>query len=79
MKKSLLKKRALICGSTDGIGKATALMMADQGCEVILFARNKIKLKATLKELSSKEGQNHSFICADFDNTSLIKKEMVFY
>ena len=76
MKKSLLNKRALICGSTDGIGKATALMMADQGCEVILFARNKNKLQLTLKELPNEEGQNHSFLCADFDNASLLEEEI---
>ena len=77
MKKSLLNKRALICGSTDGIGKAAALMMADQGCEVTLFARNKIKLQSTLKELSNEEGQNHSSLCADFDDASLLEKKIV--
>ncbi len=77
MKKSLLNKRALICGSTDGIGKAAALMMADKGCEVTLFARNKNKLQSTLKELSSEDGQNHSFLCADFDDTSLLEKKIV--
>ena len=43
MNKQLLNKRALVCGSSDGIGKATAIMMADMGCEVTLFARNSAK------------------------------------
>ena len=54
MNKQLLKKRALICGGSDGIGKATAIMMADMGCEVTLFARNSTKLQSTIEKLSKK-------------------------
>ena len=61
-------KRALLCGSTDGIGKASAIMMADLGAEIVLLARNQNKLKNTLKELSINNSQNHSMICADFNN-----------
>ena len=32
---SLSGKRAVVCGSTDGIGKATAYKLAEQGAEVI--------------------------------------------
>ena len=76
MKKSLLHKRALVCGSTDGIGKATALMMADQGCEVILFARNKNKLEKTLVELRNDDNQHHKTLCANFDNSTLLEKKI---
>ena len=61
MKKSLENKRALVCGSTDGIGRSTAILMAKEGCEVILAARNEEKLKSTLKKLSTPNNQNHSF------------------
>ena len=61
-------KRALLCGSTDGIGKATAILMASLGAEIILLARNQEKLKNTLNNLSNKNGQIHSMICADFNN-----------
>ena len=56
MKKSLENKRALVCGSTDGIGRSTAILMAKEGCEVILAARNEEKLKSTLKK-SGKQRQ----------------------
>jgi 3-oxoacyl-[acyl-carrier protein] reductase len=79
MKKQLLNKRALICGSSDGIGKASAIMMADQGCEVTLFARNREKLKSTLRELPKEDGQKHNYLCADFDDSSSLKKEIVSY
>ena len=31
MKKSLENKRALVCGSTAGIGRSTAILMAKEG------------------------------------------------
>lgn len=64
---NLTGKKALLCGSTDGIGKASAILMAELGAEIILLARNKDKLKNTLNNLSSGNGQNHSMICADFN------------
>ena len=42
---SLKGKRALVCGSTDGIGKSTAILMAKRGAEIILMSRNQEKLK----------------------------------
>ena len=54
MNLNLNGKRAIICGSTDGIGKATAILMADLGAEVILLARDQYKLDNTLDELSTK-------------------------
>ena len=49
---SLKGNRAIVCGSTDGIGKASALLMAERGASITLVARNKEKLNATLTELS---------------------------
>jgi 3-oxoacyl-[acyl-carrier protein] reductase len=49
--KSLLNKTALICGSTQGIGKASALKIAEMGATICLIARNEEKLKQTLLEL----------------------------
>ena len=76
MKKSLENKRALVCGSTDGIGRSTAILMAKEGCELILSARNEEKLKSTLKKLSTPNNQNHSFLCADFNKTDLLKSQL---
>ena len=40
-------KYALVCGSTAGIGKATAIALAEEGVQVTLLARNEEKLKVT--------------------------------
>ena len=69
-------KNALVCGSTDGIGKATAILFAERGAEIILVARNKEKLISTISELSVTNGQNHKYICADFDRPSDLKESV---
>ncbi|MFN2261397.1 MAG: SDR family oxidoreductase [Psychroflexus sp.] len=63
---SLKNKNAMICGSTAGIGQATALLMADLGANITLVARDEEKLQSTLKNLSKVDGQTHDYIVADF-------------
>jgi 3-oxoacyl-[acyl-carrier protein] reductase len=67
----LKNKNALVCGSTQGIGKATAFALAEEGVNVTLIARNEEKLKAVLAELNAcqferSREQCHSYLVADF-------------
>jgi 3-oxoacyl-[acyl-carrier protein] reductase len=73
MELSLKGKTALVCGSTQGIGKAAALELAELGANVILLARNEDSLKMVLAELPNKN-QNHSFLVADFSQPNQLKK-----
>ena len=73
---SLKGNRAIVCGSTDGIGKASALLMAERGASITLVARNKEKLNATLTELSIEHGQNHATVCADFNKPDELKQQI---
>jgi 3-oxoacyl-[acyl-carrier protein] reductase len=66
MNLDLKNKRALVCGSTQGIGKAVALELATLGANVTLIARNEESLKKTKAELSTDKGQQHSYLVADF-------------
>ena len=68
-------KNALVCGSTQGIGKASAIGLAAEGVNVTLIARNEEKLKAVLAELP-KNNQNHNYIVADFSNPIELKEEI---
>ena len=62
----LNNKYALVCGSTAGIGKATAIALAQEGVQVTLIARNEEKLKATLADLPQQ--RHHDYIVADFSD-----------
>lgn len=61
-------KRAMVCGSTAGIGKEVAKQLAQCGASVTLVARNETKLDATLSELDSSSGQQHQKLVADFSD-----------
>ncbi len=73
MNLSLSNKTALVCGSTQGIGKATAIELANLGANIVLLARNEEKLNATLADLDSTQGQIHSYLVADFSNPADLK------
>lgn len=72
----LTNRRAIVCGSTQGIGKAVALQFAFSGASVILIARNEDSLRKVLRELPATKKQNHNFIVADFSDPELLKKKM---
>jgi len=48
-------KYALVTGGTHGIGKAIALALADEGCNVAVCSRNISRVRQTEKELKIKE------------------------
>lgn len=74
MNLDLKGKRALVCGSTQGIGKASAIELALLGADITLLARNEEKLKEVLSELPSSAEQKHHFLTADFSNPSELEK-----
>ena len=74
MNLDLTNKHAIVCGSTQGIGKAIALELANLGASVTLVARNEDALKATKQELNSTAGQLHSYLCVDFSKPQELKQ-----
>ena len=69
---SLKGRRALVCGSTQGIGRAAAIELAQLGAEVILLARNEERLGSVASELTSVHGQRHSWMVADFSDPASV-------
>ena len=69
-------KNALVCGSTAGIGKSTAMLLAKLGATVTLLARDEEKLKNTLLELPFQDGQKHNYIVADFTKPEVLKAKI---
>ena len=73
---SLKGKTALVCGGSDGIGKATAKGLADAGATVILAARTEGKLKTALAGLSVGNNQAHSYVVIDMDQPENLKSRI---
>ena len=66
MKIDLAGKKALIGGSSKGIGLGIASQLAESGASVCLMARNKSKLEKIINQLPNSE--NHSYLIVDFSN-----------
>lgn len=69
-------KRALVCGSTAGIGKAIAIGLSREGVAVTLIARDQEKLEAVLSMLATEENQEHHILVADFNDSEMVKNEI---
>jgi 3-oxoacyl-[acyl-carrier protein] reductase len=54
---SLKDKVALVTGASQGIGRVTALALAEAGAKVAVAARNTDKLKAVVAEISAAAGE----------------------
>lgn len=74
MNLDLTGKTAIVCGSTQGIGFASAVELALLGANVTLMARNEEKLIEAVDELDKSQGQLHHYIVADFSNTDQVKQ-----
>src|SRR5690554_4591336 len=72
---SLLNKNAMVCGSTSGIRKSCAILLAKLGANITLVARNEEKLKETLILLDMSQDQKHNYLVADFSNTEEVRKK----
>lgn len=59
-------KTALVCGSSQGIGKSAAIELASLGARVVLMARNETALQSALAELPGTA--EHTFLVADFSD-----------
>ena len=73
MELGLQNKNALVCGSTQGLGKATAISLAKEGVNITLIARNEIVLQEVLKELPQNGQQKHRYLVADFSKPDQVK------
>lgn len=77
MKLNITHKNALVCGSTAGIGKATAIALAQEGAHVTLAARTEEKLKTVLAELPNNGTQRHGYVVADFTNPQAVADAVI--
>lgn len=73
MNTSLQGKNAIVCGSSQGIGAASAQVLSNLGASVTLVARNEAKLLAVKSSLATDLGQEHDYATIDFDDESALR------
>jgi 3-oxoacyl-[acyl-carrier protein] reductase len=71
---NLAGKTALVCGSSQGMGRAIAIELANLGASVTLFAQNEATLNDVKAQLACDNGQQHHVIAADFTDTEAVKQ-----
>ena len=76
MNLSLEGKNAIICGSSQGIGFAIAMELAQMGANCTLFARNKASLEEAILHLDTTLQQEHHIMVADFSNPVEVKQQI---
>ncbi|MEO7293140.1 MAG: SDR family oxidoreductase [Ginsengibacter sp.] len=73
MNLNLTNKNAIVCGSTQGLGFASAIELALLGANVTLVARNEEKLKEVVTKLDVSKDQKHNYFIADFQFPDEVK------
>ena len=66
---SLDGRRAVVTGSSSGIGRAIALQLAAAGAEVLIHANRSISAGETLRKEITAQGRRCAFLQADLDTT----------
>ncbi|HWS76790.1 MAG TPA: SDR family oxidoreductase [Thermomonas sp.] len=72
MRLDLTGRHALVCGASEGIGRAAAIELARLGADVTLLARREDELRAAIAMLPVAEGQHHRTVCADVSQTAAL-------
>lgn len=72
----LTNKRALVCGASQGIGEATAKVLAGMGAEVILVARNQDRLQRIQAQLPREKQQHHQVLALDLTSAEQINDQL---
>ncbi|MHC4989553.1 MAG: SDR family oxidoreductase [Planctomycetota bacterium] len=70
----LAGRRALVCGSTQGIGSACATRFAELGARVTLVARDEAALRRVRDGLPAEHGQQHDTMRADFADWTQLRE-----
>lgn len=71
---NLAGRHALVCGASQGIGRATAIELAALGADITLFARSAEQLRAVAESLPRKHAaQRHDWRSADMQDTARLQ------
>ncbi len=76
---NLINKRAVVCGSSKGIGLAIAIQLAELGANITMIARDEDKLNEALSHLDISKGQKHHTLSIDFVSPDEVRSVMKNY
>ena len=58
-------RKAIVCASSKGLGRACAMSLAEAGCEVVVNGRNREAVEATAAEITKATGAKVTAVAAD--------------
>ena len=58
-------RKAIICASSRGLGRACATALAEAGCDIVINGRDEATLEATAADIRSSTGANVTTVAAD--------------
>ncbi|MGB8389248.1 SDR family oxidoreductase, partial [Mycobacterium sp.] len=70
-KEPLRGRHVIITGASSGIGRASAIAVAERGATVFALARNAAALDALVAEIRARGGDAHAFTCDVTDSASV--------
>lgn len=73
---NLIGKHALVCGGSEGIGRATAHELALLGADVTVLARRLEALQDVVAALPRQGAQAHEWISADVTQTDVLRAQI---
>ena len=70
---SMEGKKVLITGATSGIGKATALGLADLGAELVIIGRSKERTEGVAKEIAARSSSKVQSMVCDLSSMNAVR------
>ena len=70
----LKDKRALVTAASRGLGYAIALLLAKEGCRVVINGRDETKVKAAAEKIANETGASVTGIAGDVSDPSVPEK-----
>ena len=64
-------RKAIVCASSKGLGRACAMALARAGCAVIVNGRDPARLEATTREIREKTGADVVAVVGDLDSAEV--------
>ena len=76
MRLDLPGRHALVCGGSEGIGRAAAIELASLGADVTLLARREDALREAVAALPTHGTQRHGYLIADVARTQALADDV---